>query len=329
VRIQLQDDRRRRLGTDISDALVLFLSMTLGLAMGCAELKEVDPPPEVPIVTVACANNLTEDQAILEWQLEVFPNPIQIESDEPFSATLGGVVVFPEEFLDQAQPLIPGGVEEVNLVALNATVHVRSGASGPDVVLTVEPERDEYECAQTPTPCDPANDLPSVPGLVGNTDCEGESPLNPCGRFVRLPTSGDCDAGGICDGLNKTGPSSQCELNDFCITGDLELPLGNETGRYTADSEGHVLFGWDDGESTGATVQEGGPNDGTWILPDAIYGEEPGPVSLRLTVGRVQVALECTMGCDSKGPCGVGSLDFRSSPTPNDELIRFPIVQPF
>ena len=104
---------------------------------GCAELEDT-PPPDAPL-TVACANDLTEDTSILPWQLEVFPKTVV--SGEPFSVGLDGVAVFPEDFLDQAQPLIPGGVEEVNLVALNATVHVRSGvASGPDVVLTVEPE---------------------------------------------------------------------------------------------------------------------------------------------------------------------------------------------
>jgi hypothetical protein len=297
------------------------------MTAGCAELEDIPNLDGGEPLTVACANDLTEDQSILPWQLEVFPKTVV--SGEPFSVGLDGVAVFPEDFLDQAQPLIPGGVEEVNLVAANVTVHVRSGASGEDVILTVDPELYEYECARRAIPCDPANDLPSIPGNVGNTDCEGETSLNPCGRFVKLPTSSDCLPGGACEEIDKTGPASQCELNDFCITGDLILPLGEATGKYTADSEGNVLFGWDDGESTGATIQEGGTNDGTWILPDPVYDEEPGPVGIRLTVVGFPIALECTMGVDSKGPLGVDSLDFLSSPTPSRALTAVPIGEPF
>ena len=56
-------------------------------------------------------------------------------SGEPFTATLGGIAAFDEAFLDAAQTGIAGGVETVNLVELNATVHVRSGTTGDDDVV--------------------------------------------------------------------------------------------------------------------------------------------------------------------------------------------------
>jgi hypothetical protein len=303
--------------------------MMMGPAAGCANVPPIELQEAGPVTTVACANNLTDDNSILDWRLEV--GGIEAApAGEEFRTTLRGVAVFPEDFLDAAQPLIPGGVREVNLVDLSATVHVRSGATGPDVTLTVADTR-EYRCAQPPPmPCDPANDLPSLPGLRGNTDCQPEGSTNACGRFIDMPISTDCDPGTRCDELGKTGPSSQCELNGFCITGDLRIELAEDRGLYTADPEGFVLFGWDDGESTGATIQEDGANEGTWILPTAIYEDATGPIGLRVAVARIGIALECTMGVDSKDPeYGVGSLDFYSSPTPNRALIRIPIEPAF
>jgi len=272
-------------------------------------------------ITVACIGNPTITW-LLDWELMVRAEAI--ESGEPFSASLDGTAVLEEEYLDSMQLAIPGGVRQVNLVDINAAVHVRSGATGADVTLTAEPT--EYECNIGGTACDPTNDLPSLPGLVGNTDCQPESDLNPCGRFIVLPTSTDCTPGGVCAGLGKAGPASQCDLNAFCVTGGLRLPLEEALGQYTADSQGDVLFGWDD-QSTGASIQEGGPNDGTWILPLPAYTDPVGPIGLRVTVGGIPVALECTMGVDSKGPLGVDSLDYLSSPTPSSALISFPIRQ--
>ena len=186
-----------------------------------------------------------------------------------------------------------------------------------------------YECFLGRSPCDPANDVlddpPDPPGLRGNTDCEPVAVTNSCGRFVSLPISTECGPEGICAGLGKAGPDSQCVLNGFCVTGALSLRLQEATGRYTADAQGDVLFGWDD-ESTGATVREEGPDEGTWILPEAVYGEPVGPNGFRITVGGFPVALECTMGVDCKDPeLGSGCLSFLSSPTPASELISFPI----
>lgn len=140
-----------------------------------------------------------------------------------------------------------------------------------------------------------------------------------------MPISSDCAPGGVCARRNKTGPQSQCDLNGFCITGDLQIPLKGDTGRYTAESDGSVLFGWAEGKSTGATIQDSEPNEGTWILPEAIYEEPDGPIGFRVSIGGFAMALECTMGVDSKGPLGVDSLNSLASPTPNSALPSFPI----
>ena len=278
---------------------------------------------ETKAITVACADSVVGLFSLMGWEITVEPEPIQ--SGRAFTASIGGVAVFPVDFLDAAQSAIAGGVKEVNLVDIQATVHVRAGATGPDVVLTNAPL--PYECLVGKTRCDPANDLPSIPGNRGNTDCQPEGDFNVCARFVTVPTSSDCDEGGVCEALLKTGPGSQCEANKFCVTGELTLPLETKLATYTASTAGRVRFGWDDA-GTGATIQVGGPNDGTWILPAAVYVAPTGPNGLRVGAASLSVALECTMGVDSQGPDGVGSFDFLSSPTPNSALLSFPIMQP-
>lgn len=301
----------------------------LALLITMAACASFDPGEEggEPVTTIGCANNVSADNSLLDWKLEVdVPNPIV--SGESFNADLGGTAVFDESFLDAGCGLIGGGCEVVNLVDLKATVHVRRGASGPDVTLTVDEDAYDYECKEGKTVCDPQNDLEGIPGARANTDCQPEGAFNPCGRFVRVPASSDCGPDGPCAERNKTGPQSQCDINGFCITGDLTIQLEAATGRYTADSEGEVLFGWAD-ESTGATIREDGSDAGTWILPEAIYSETTGPLGLRLSVGGFPVALECTMAVDCKGPLSnVDCVNFLSSPTPSFALISIPIEQP-
>ena len=67
------------------------------------------------------------------------------------------------------------------------------------------------------------------------------------------------------------------------------------------------------------------PKDGTWILPEAVFENPVGLIGIRVGVGPVLVALQCAMGVDSQGPLGVNSQDPLSSPTPDSELIAFPI----
>lgn len=288
--------------------------LSLALACGCASFEGPAEAPGVKAVPVVCTSNIDPDSSIslLPWELEVVPG--SIESGSPFEAELDGVMVFDEAFLDSGQALIPGGVLEVNLVDVRATVHVRSGATGEDVSLEVEPI--PYRCAADRALCDPANDLDGVAGLRGNTDCEPVGPTNACGRYILLPTSTDCEPGGICALRGKSG---QCALNGFCVIGDLRVALQSAMAQYTADDEGQVLFGWDD-QSTGATLEPEGADDAIWVLPPAVYTEPTGPLGLRLLVGPVPVAFECTMGIFD-----ADRIPPQPVPAPDDALIAFPI----
>jgi len=301
------------------------MSLMMGPLVGCASLGSPNGgeggaggagPSQTKIVTVACANSRTDVASLLDWELTVSPTPIM--GGESFGADVHGFVVFNESFLDEAQPLVPGGVREANLVDLNATVHVRSGTTGDDDVV-LKPEPIPYKCDEDrAVVCNPGNDLPGTPGRRGNTDCKPEGDFNPCGRFVLMPTSTDCAPGGVCDDRGKAGPESQCELNAFCVTGDLEIELEKDFGVYTADSQGNVLFGWAEGESTGATLQEGGNNPGTWNFSPVVYEDPTGPIGVRVGIGPELVALECTMGVGS----GISPFTRR---TPDAALISFPI----
>jgi hypothetical protein len=271
--------------------------------------------PGSEALPILCRNSIESSIGLLAWELEVIPDAI--ESGSPFSAQLGGVMVFGEDFLDSGQELVPGGVREVNLVDVRATVHVRSGAIGDDVSLEVEPI--PYRCAAGRALCDPANDLEGAPGLRGNTDCEPVGPTNACGRYILLPISTDCEPRGLCV---LRGKSEQCALNGFCITGDLRVDLQSAIGQYVADAEGEVLFGWDD-QSTGAMLEPEGSEEATWTLPPAVYAEPTGPVGLRLVIAGFPVALECTMGIFD-----VDRIPPQPVPAPDAALISFPIEAP-
>jgi hypothetical protein len=286
----------------------------------CVDVGD-DPFPEVQGLTLGCASSVSADISIVPFELMVAPEaPV---SGQPFVADLRGAALLSEELLDSVQWTIPGGATRVDLIDLRATVHVRSGATGDDVALTPEPIA--YRCGIDETAaCDPANDLPGVPGSRANTDCVPTGASNPCGRFVPIPTSNDCEPGGACAVLDGgTGTKhSQCRANGFCVTGALSLPLQARVESYVAAASGDVLFGWDDA-STGASV--GG--NGTWILPAAVFGEPIGPNGIQVSIDGLSVALECTMGVDSGGPYGVG-VPGRSSPTPDSLLIGFSIQAP-
>jgi hypothetical protein len=300
MRIPLPDDRCPRLGTGVSRCIGLPLPVMMFLLMGplagCANpgsIEEADP--ESKVFTLACVTSTqgTDEAALLlDWELTV--RPTLIEGGMPFAANLDGVARFDEAFLDLGQTVIEGGVKEVNAVTVNATVQVRSGATGADVILGLDPTLYPYRCDVGRTECDPNKDLPGVPGVRPNTDCQPEENLNPCGRFIGLPISDDCDPGGICA---ERGKQKQCSLNRFCITGDLRVPLDGGLGEYTAASEGVVLFGWSE--------------DGN-IEAKPMYTDPVGPISLRLTFGPIRWAQECVM----------------RATTPDEDLISFTIETP-
>jgi len=304
--------------------------------------------PKTRTIWVSCSNNLidvtpanVQFQSLLPWELTVDVGSGPILGGEPFGATFSAVAGFDEYFLYAAQG-IAGGVSRAELIDLRATVHVRRGVTdGEDVTLGYaeipwtcrydrngqeEPDGDFPACSAENDKLDGSND--DCIGLGGQTD-----PQNVCGRFVKIPTSSDCEPGGECERRGDPWPQSispleQCEMNGFCVIGPVEVPLTGALDGYVAADSGHVLFGWDD-VSTGARVDQSyGRNDGVWILPEAVFEDPPGPNGMRWRIGDVEVAMECTMGVGSWGPFGVRSWNNMTSPAPDHALISFPIQEP-
>jgi len=309
--------------------LSLLASLTLALLSACAGIDEqpdagpIDPEPQTKTLDVACETSFAgEGPVTFGWELTL--DPTTIVGGEDFAADVEGKAMFDEANLNVAQTLVEGGFKDAMLVGLQATVHVRNGATGDDVVLTPGPI--PYLCAVDKAPCDPENDLPGTPGIRGNTDCEPQGAINPCGRFIELTTNDNCDPGGPCDESGNTGDGSPCELNGFCVSGPVTVPLEQDLEAYQADAFGNVLFGFDDQNTE--VLQEGGCNDGTWIIPDPSFDDPLGPNGARLILGGIPVALECVMGVISRGPFGVDSCDPLASPTPDSLLISFPIQVP-
>lgn len=278
------------------------------------------PFPQTQVLTLGCTDSFG-DSSLLPFELTVAPGAIT--SGQPFVAELRGSGFVPEELLDAVQWTIPGGAARINLIDAQATVRVRSGASGNDVGLVPVPL--PYRCAiDAASACDPSHDLAGVPGRRGNSDCVPVGPTNPCGRFIDIPTSNDCEPGGQCASLDGgTGVKlDQCAANGFCVTGGVTLPLAAQVAPYQADPSGEVLFGWDD-QSSGAVIR----SDGTWDLPPPLFADPLGPNGIRISIQGLSVAIECVMGVDSNGADGVG-VPGRASPTPDRLLIAFPIEAP-
>jgi hypothetical protein len=289
-------------------------------AAGVCQFVLVDPPATTQTITLGCTSDVTTDVSIVPFGLTVDPDGV--ESSSPVTATLDGVAELPEAVLDLAQTAM-GGVQEVNIIDLAATVQLRSGGAGAAVTLGLDAV--PYVCrADLVTSCDPANDdSVGAPGNRGNSDCvpTPTDPTNPCGRFLSVPTSFNCLDGGTCD---MAGKMTQCVDNGFCVSGPLPLPLAAVSGAsYTADPAGTMLFGWDD-VTTGATLNP----DGTYALPPAVFLDPIGANGIRVNLGGLSAAIECTMAVDANDPVhGVG-VPGEASPSPDAVLLGFPIQVP-
>ena len=286
----------------------------------CIELvcvpNAIDPDPQSVILGMGCTNNVTADISILPFTLDVDPSAVIGGAIVPVD--LGGIAEFSEVFLDAAQGAVPGGVTSADLVNLAATALIRTGGDLPaNTTLTNAPI--PATCLIFPDACDPANDLPSVPGSRGNSDCVPTGTFNPCQQIVTLPTSDDCAVGGACDQIGKGPGNAQCDVNGFCVLSGLPLPLLPQSTNFQADASGVVTFGWDD-ENTGATII----GDGTYDLPGAVFTAAQTPNEIKVNAGGLSVALRCTMAVDSGGPDGVGVPD-QASPTPSANLASFDI----
>jgi hypothetical protein len=271
------------------------------------------------ILAMGCTNNVTTDISILPFELLVNPDPILTGAVTP--VVLDGVAEFSEVFLDAAQGAVPGGVTAADLVNLAATTLIRTGGTGGSVILTNAPI--PATCLIGGTPCNPINDGASVPGQQPNTDCVPVGTFNPCQQIVILPTSADCSVGGTCDLLGKGPGTSQCDVNGFCVTSGLPLPLVAQATSFTAAASGVVTYGYDDVNTNATPLNV----DGTYNLPGAVFTNPAAPNEIKVNAGGLSVALECTMAVDSGGPDGVGVPD-AASPTPTANLNTFNIQVP-
>lgn len=133
--------------------------------------------------------------------------------------------------------------------------------------------------------------------------------------------------------LGQTGAGSLCATKGYCITDDLDVHLQPELARYLADPEATaVLFGWDDDEQgTGATKEPAAEGGEFWVHPNANFFSPAGTMAVLINLSAAfpkdPVALECTMGVDSRDPSGSGPFISRASPTPDEFLLALPVVR--
>jgi hypothetical protein len=289
----------------------------------------VDYPLTSRPITVGCSNNVTGDVSILTFTMDVGPM-LGVQPGLPFSAPLDGVGAFTESFLDAAQAVVPGGVRSAQVIGADgvaATVAVRSGATGADVVLGPDFTTLDNRCDLTGSACDPVNDVPGN----GNTDCIPQGTFNNClTGFADVPVQNGTpnSAGGCtqpapsvpvpdcnctaCDALDATGcrpgdpdvpcvKGDQCTANGFCVTGDLPLALTSGVGNYTAGSSGStMLFGWFDGLAPPVAPA-------LLPLPAAVFSNPAAPMGIRVSAGGLFVALQCLQAVDSGGVNGVAT----------------------
>lgn len=299
----------------------------------------VDPCQDTPssecegYINVVCGNSITTDVSLLLYYLVSDPEPIV--ANQPFDVFLSGFSVFDESFLDAAQGAIAGGVTKATVVDVLATVQTRGGgATGPTVPLpAILPSP---ECALDDTgpgaqqSCNPANDLASVPGLRGNTDCIPTGSFNPCGPIVELPISYDCAPAGLCDSIGK---STQCAANGFCVSSALFLDLQPTVETFTAGDgvtpgQTEALFGWYDNPAD-ATQFIGTPpldGDGTYNVQQPVYTGVSGPIGFAVNAGGLAIQLDCVQGFVDENP--VPPLPQDASPSPDAFLHSFPVQVP-
>jgi hypothetical protein len=231
-------------------------------------------------------------------------------------------VIFSRAFLNERMQ----GVVKMHLFDLHATVRVYAGATGEPVTLVPALP---YHCLDDPEiTCDPANDDgDTVLGSRGNTDCDDPfgALQNPCGQFVELQTSSDCE--GVCEAL---GAASICREFKSCVVEDLEIELRPQAGLYSADANAStVLFGWEEGEPTGATTMFDNTATEVWELQPPSLVEPVGPIGLRANLSAAfpqdPIVFNCTMGVDSIDPEALGPTIISATPTPPERLLAVPI----
>jgi hypothetical protein len=257
---------------------------------------QVVDEPSTKMIPVACTNNfnLGPVDAVLQHSYVLTVEPLeQVSSGSDFGLVFGGHAVIPEMWLDLLQWLAPGGVSEIKVSELNASVAVRSGATGPNISLHVDESEMSPGSMRFCT-------FPTERVCASDGDCDFGACLPPT-MFVEIPHSEDCTPGGFCD---SAGKSDQCDSNGFCVASELKLPFKPELGAFEAADSGDVLIGW---------------NEDVPTPPYAIYGEAAGPNGARWIVGKAHFAFECYMGrANDDGTAALTLAD--------DDLISIPII---
>ena len=291
-------------------------------------------------ITLGCSNNITIDVSILTGELQVDSGPItasqefvatlsgtesfpEVFLDAAQSVVPGGVRV--AQLVD-SKTIVQvrsgatevngdGGIDGVTLVPDLATLEPGATSfcdfsQGTCSTTTATLCTLDAECPAGETctgfigdgvnnkPCDQADDNADgsnpacLPALPDGPVCQDPVIL------VAVPTSEDCAAGGECDQLDK---AVQCMLNQFCVTGDLEIALEAKEQTYMAEASGSVLFGWADQGLTGPTLDAA---TGLYTLPQTSLGE-PLEQGLQILAGALGVKVGCVMAVDSAGLGGV------------------------
>jgi hypothetical protein len=315
---------------------------------------------------VGCTTSGSTEVSILPFELTAEPGPLV--SGAAVSVDYTGLALLEKSpFLDAALGLFPG-LTHVSLTALNATVQVRAGLTGPDVVLNADPSSLVVECSISAAPCTVDTDCPGV--MFGefcgafadlpvtwfcdnNSTNIGDGSVDPgggqgiCNNVNRLCTTdadcggtpGTCDpncddaclTGGVCDVLGGVA-LTQCLANGYCLIGDLPLPLNTVIGAaYTADVVPSSAAG------VGA-VKIGWwghlvlpvQGDGTYDMPVGTVQLTPVPeIAIQVIAGPALVPIQCWMAEASDGPNGtIPPVVGDASPTPDSSLIPFNIQLP-
>ena len=242
----------------------------------------------VPI-DMCCNNNALPQQSIIPIQLDVDPG--SAVPGGAFTADLTGLLVFPETFLDVAQTVVVGGVQQADLIAAQATVEVRgTGVTGGQV--TVPAILPPGTCVVDP-----------LASCTVDADCIPNGSFNPCQNLVTVPTSSSAstcaslDPPGCTVGVDCT-KTDTFNLNGFCVTGPLPIPLQSVVGNYTAGPSGDtMLFGWAQTGVPDATVVGGVVTIGAPVFTNPV-----GPNGVKVNASGLSVAIECIQAIETGDP---------------------------
>ena len=229
-----------------------------------------------------------------QWDLTV--EPTVIPAGRPFAAGFRVKAQFPTSIVNDGLALFASeglpAFETLEIMAAEARVQVRRGAT-----LTSESE----------------------------VRLTADLPLS-----IDFEKNYDCSRGGQCAALGHGpgGAGGACRAG-FCVTKPIDIDLSSEEGadlwRFEADESGSVLFGLREPETGPIQI---GLNRGAFELEPRSPGDPivHSGVDVRVS-GVVDIAFECVMAVNSRGPDGVGTPTVEPSPSPDAAYIACPIEE--